>query len=96
MLTRKGMYKNVADWWVQFAKPVLADFFHGFHGKEIYQAFAMRDGDWKTVTVIRGKLNKFLQEDCMGFIVRSNTNRWWRRKGGVCNWGALKKKIFKS
>lgn len=83
LLAREGMYENVADWWDECAKPGLADFCKRFSsmvssGRKstkrlllVWLNIAMRDGDWKAVTVIRRKINKFLQEDSMEFIVRS-------------------------
>ena len=83
LIGKEGNYDDVADWWDSCAKPGLADFCKRFSSviskgrkqtKRLLLSWlnvALSEKDWKSVTIIRGKLNKFLQEDSMGFIVRS-------------------------
>ena len=87
LTSKEELYTNIAQWWEFCAKPGIQKFCKKFSsviskGRSCTKTLllewlnsALTEGDWKTVNIICGKLNKFLQEDSMGFIVRSRHNQ---------------------
>ena len=76
-------YPDIADWWDNCAKPRIRDFCMGVstHLAHVrkdtkkylfsYLNLVLRQGNWEEVARIRQQLKEILQQETMGFVVRS-------------------------
>ena len=81
--TKQGDYEDIADWWDLEAKPNIKEFCIQFSrernlrrsdSKKFWLAYlkmVLARKDWGEVSRVKGRLENMLQEDALGYVVRS-------------------------
>ena len=76
-------FGDIADWWDSIAKPAIKEFCLRVSERLAYKnkntrrflfsylSLVIRRGNWKEVTRVRLKLQKLLEKESMGFVIRS-------------------------